>query len=358
MADNSAQEKTERATPRRREQARDKGQVAKSQELNSALMVLSGITTLYFLGPYVSSHLKTLMRVSMGHAYELATMDSSFVKHFGDTLANMMTILLPIFGVMVVIGFSTNVAQIGFKISKKALEPKWEKFDIIKGLKNKFSSKTLFMMVRDTAKLVIISIVAYVVISNEFESFFALPDLSVSQLATVLGEKALWITLKVGVAILMLAIIDYAYQKYDYEKSIKMSLQEVKDEFKDTDGNPLIKSQIRKLQREMSRKSMMAAVPEADVVVTNPTHLAVALKYTIDSMGAPTVIAKGERLIAERIKEIAREHDIPVVEDKPLAQTLFKLCDVGDFVPESLFRAVAEVLAYVYRLKGKGISSL
>lgn len=357
MADDSAQEKTERATPRRREQARDKGQVAKSQELNSALMVLGGITTLYFFGPFVSSHLMSLMRVSMGHAYELATMDSSFVKHFGDTLAHMLTILLPIFGVMVVIGFSTNVAQVGFKISKKALEPKWEKLNLIKGLKNKFSTKTLFMMVRDTVKLAVISTVAYVVISNEFESFFALPDMSVAQLAAVMGQKALWVTLKVGVAILALSIIDFAYQRYDYEKSIKMSHQELKEEFKDTDGNPQVKSQIRRLQREMSRRSMMAAVPEADVVVTNPTHLAVALKYAIDSMGAPTVIAKGERLIAQRIKEIAREHDIPVIEDKPLARSLFKLCDIGDFVPESLFRAVAEVLAYVYRLKGKGINS-
>jgi len=357
MSDDSAQQKTERATPRKREQAREKGQVAKSMELNSALMVLAGISTLYFFGPYVSSHLMSLMRVSMGHAYEVATMDATFTKHFADTLGRMLTILLPIFGVMVVIGLSTNIGQVGFQISKKALEPKWEKLDVFKGIKNKFSTKSLFMMVRDTTKLVVVSTVAYVVISNEFAGFFALPDMSVAQLAAVMGKKALWITLKVGVAILLLAIIDYAYQRYDFEKTLKMSLQEVKDEFKDTDGNPQIKSQIRKLQREMSRRQMMAAVSSADVVVTNPTHLAVALKYSVDSMDAPRVIAKGERLIAQKIKDIAREHGIPVIEDKPLARSLFKLCDIGDFVPQTLFRAVAEMLAYVYRLKGKDVSS-
>ena len=298
-----------------------------------------------------------IMRSNLANAAQIAAMDSSFVKVFSDNLSAFMTLLLPVFAVMVVIAFATNVGQVGFQISSKALEPKWEKFDLIKGIKNKFALKSLVMMIRDTLKLIIISIVAYNVISNEFESFFLLPSMSVSQLAATMGEKALWITLKVGVAILMLAILDYAYQKYEFEKSIKMSLQEVKDEFKDTDGSPQVKSQIRRLQREMSRKRMMAEIPSADVVVTNPTHIAVALKYNQDAMGAPSVIAKGERLIAQKIKDIAKEHGIPIVEDKPLAQALFKMCDIGDIVPQSLYRAIAEVLAYVYRLKGKEVSS-
>lgn len=357
MAEDSAQQKTEKATPRRREKEREKGRVAKSSELNSAIMILGGITTLYMMGPYLSSHAMDIMRSNLGNAAQIAAMDSSFVKVFSDNLSAFMTLLLPVFAVMVVIAFATNVGQVGFQISSKALEPKWEKFDLIKGIKNKFALKSLVMMIRDTLKLIIISIVAYNVISNEFESFFLLPSMSVSQLAATMGEKALWITLKVGVAILMLAILDYAYQKYEFEKSIKMSLQEVKDEFKDTDGSPQVKSQIRRLQREMSRKRMMAEIPSADVVVTNPTHIAVALKYNQDAMGAPSVIAKGERLIAQKIKDIAKEHGIPIVEDKPLAQALFKMCDIGDIVPQSLYRAIAEVLAYVYRLKGKEVSS-
>jgi flagellar biosynthetic protein FlhB len=152
-----------------------------------------------------------------------------------------------------------------------------------------------------------------------------------------------------------IAVLDYLYQKYEFEKSIKMSKQDLKEENKDTEGSPLVKSRVRQIQREMARQRMMAAVPLADAVITNPIHLAVALKYETEKGNAPYVLAKGERLIAERIKEIARDHDIPIIEDKPLARALFRMCDVGDFVPAQLYRAVAELLAYVYRLKGKVI---
>jgi flagellar biosynthetic protein FlhB len=168
-----------------------------------------------------------------------------------------------------------------------------------------------------------------------------------------MGKLALGVALKIGVVILFIAILDYAYQKYEFEKSIKMSKQEVKDEYKDTEGNPQLKARVRQIQREMSRRRMAEAVPTADVVITNPTHLAVALKYDPEEMAAPYVIAKGERLIAQRIKEIALQNNIPVIEDKPLARALFKLCDIGQAVPANMYRAVAEVLAYVYRLRGK-----
>lgn len=154
---------------------------------------------------------------------------------------------------------------------------------------------------------------------------------------------------------LVLAILDYAYQKYDFEKSIRMSKQEIKDEYKDTEGSPQIKARVRQIQRDMSRRRMMQDVPKADVIITNPTHIAVALKYNPDEMDAPLVLAKGERLIAERIKEIARESGVPVVENRPLARALFSMCEVGSYVPTKLYRAVAEVLAYVYRLKGAGV---
>jgi flagellar biosynthetic protein FlhB len=180
--------------------------------------------------------------------------------------------------------------------------------------------------------------------------------MTIGQLASSLGSLTLSIALKIGACILAIAIIDYIFQKHQYEKSIRMSKQEIKEELKDTEGSPQLKARIRQIQREMTRKRMMTAVPLADVVVTNPTHIAVALKYDRGVQNAPYVVAKGERLIAEKIREIALAHDVPIVEDKPLARALFKMCDIGDLVPETLYRAVAELLAYVYKLKDKVVN--
>jgi flagellar biosynthetic protein FlhB len=355
MAEESFQEKTEKATPRRREKARETGRVAKSMELNSAIIICLGFSVLFVTGPYMAEQVRFLMHHTMANAPSIAGADPTFVKIFGDTMMKFFLILMPVFAALVVIGIGINVAQVGFKITPKALEPKFERFNIPQGLKQKLSVRTLVMGTRDTIKLFVVAFVAYQVIKAEFDGFFLLPDMSVPQLAITMGKLALGVALKIGVAMLLIAALDYAYQKYEFEKSIKMSKQEVKDEFKDTDGNPQIKARVRQIQREVSRKRMMQNVPAADVVITNPTHLAVALKYDQAEMAAPYVVAKGERLVAERIKEIAAANDIPIFEDRPLARALYKLCDVGQMVPASLYRAVAEVLAYVYRLKGREI---
>jgi flagellar biosynthetic protein FlhB len=210
-------------------------------------------------------------------------------------------------------------------------------------------------MVRDPLKLAVVGLVGYLAIRSEFESFFGLPDLSMAQLGGKLSSLALVIALKIGAGILIIGLLDFMYQRYDLEKKLRMSRQELKDEYKETDGSPEIKQRTRQIQRQMARQRMMSDVQTADVVITNPTHIAVALKYDPSKMDAPSVIAKGERLIAEKIKEIARKFDIPVIEDKPLARTLFKMCDVGQVVPAKLYRAVAEILAHIYRLKGRTI---
>ncbi|MFZ5981432.1 MAG: flagellar biosynthesis protein FlhB [Candidatus Zixiibacteriota bacterium] len=353
MAEDNFQERTEKATPRRRRKAREEGRVARSQELNSAIVVCLGFTTLYLIGPYMVDGLKQVMSHTMANAPLIASSDPTFIKVFSDQMFRFFTILLPLFAVMVVIGLGANVAQVGFKISTKAIEPKMDKLNLASGLKRLFSLRKLVEMSRDTIKLLVVFYVAYRAIQSEFEDFFLLPDMDTYQLAVTMGKLSLIIALKIGAAILVIGILDYAYQKYEFEKSIKMSKQEIKDEYKDTDGSPQIKSRIRQLQREMARRRMMQEIPKADVVLTNPTHLAVALKYDPGEMQAPQVVAKGERLLAERIKKIAYEHNIPVIENKPLARALFKMCNVGQFVPGSLYRAVAEVLAYVYRMKGK-----
>ena len=325
-------------------------------DLNAAVVICLGFTALFLLGPHLATRIQETLRYTLSNAPQIASADPTFYKVFGDSLLSFLMIIGPVFLAMLVIGVGINVAQVGFKISPKALELKLDKLNVANGLKRLFSMKSAVQLVRDPLKLAVVSLVAFIAIRNEFDGFFILPDLSVVQLATTLGRLALIIALKIGVAILVIAVLDYMYQRYEFEKSIKMSKQDVKEEYKDTEGSPQVKSRVRQIQREMSRRRMMTEVPAADVVITNPTEIAVALKYDPDEMGAPTVLAKGQRLIAQKIKEIAEEHGVPIFEDKPLARVLYKMCDIGQMVPASLYRAVAEVLAHIYRLKGRTVS--
>jgi flagellar biosynthetic protein FlhB len=353
MPEESFQERTEQATPRRRRKARERGQVARSVDLTAAGMICLGFTALFMVGPHLVDRLREAMRYTMANAPSLALSDPSFYSVFVNSLSDFLTTMAPLFIAMTAIAFGVNVLQVGFKISPKAMEPKLEKLNVISGLKRLFSVRSAVQLVRDPLKLAVVGLIGYLAIRSEFEGFFILPDLSIAQLGTTLAKLALVIALKIGVAMLVIGIIDFLYQRYEFEKSIRMSRQELKDEMKETEGSPEIKARTRQIQRQMVRQRMMAAVPEADVVVTNPVHIAVALKYDPTEMDAPTVLAKGQRLIAEKIKQIAREHGIPVVEDKPLARALFKMCEVGDIIPAKLYRAVAEILAHIYRLKGK-----
>lgn len=353
MGEESFQERTEQATPRRREKAREEGKVTKSMELNSAAIILLGFTAIYALGPSLAGQAKQLMLYTMSNAPSIASSDVTFHKMFTDSMVNFFSMMLPLFAIMIIIALGVNIAQVGLKVSSKAIEPKLDKLDVIAGLKKLFSTKSLVHLIRDTIKLVVFGIVAYYAIRGEFESFFLLIDKPISEIARTMAVLSLQVALKIGGMILIIGIIDYFFQKYELEKSIRMTKQEIKEEYKDTEGSPQIKSRIKQLQREMSRSRMMEAVPMADVVVTNPTHIAVALKYDQEEMNAPFVVAKGERMIAQKIKEIALKHGIPVIEDKPLARALFKMCDLGQMVPMNLYRAIAEVMAYVYKLKGK-----
>jgi flagellar biosynthetic protein FlhB len=355
MADDSFQERTEKATPRRREKARERGQVARSQDLNAAAMICLGFTALFMIGPLMVDRLEGIMSHTMANAPEIALNDTTFYTVFGNSIYDFLGVLLPFLLAMTVIGLGVNVAQVGFKISPKAMEPKFDKLDVMAGLKRLFSLRSAVQLVRDPLKLAAVGLIGFLAISLEFESFFGLPDLSVEQLGGTLATLALSVALKIGVAILVIGAIDYFYQRYEFEKSIKMSRQEIRNEMKDTEGSPEVKARTRQIQRQMARQRMMADVPTADVVVTNPTHYAVAIKYDPSIMDAPKVLAKGQRLIAQKIKDIAREHGIPIIEDKPLARALYKMCEVGDFIPAKLYKAVAEILAHIYRLKGKAV---
>ena len=353
MAEQGFQERTERATDHRRKKAREEGQVAKSQELNAAAILCLGFLTLYMAGPYLADQTMQLMRYTMANAPFIAAQDPTFASVFSENIIKFLLLVMPIFAVLTIVALGVNVAQVGFQVSSKAMELKFERLNLVEGAKRLFSVRSLVQLVRDTIKLLVVGFVAYKVIASEFSSFFLLPDMSVPEFAGVLGKLTLMLALKTGGAILAIAVLDYIYQRYEFEKSIRMSKQDIRDEYKETEGSPQVKSRVRQIQREVARLRMMGAVPLADVVVTNPTHIAVALKYDPEQMNAPYVLAKGERLIAQKIKEIAKEHGIPVIEDKPLARALFKLCDIGQMIPGNLYRAVAELLAYVYKTKGK-----
>ncbi|UCD17099.1 MAG: flagellar biosynthesis protein FlhB [Candidatus Zixiibacteriota bacterium] len=355
MAEEQFQERTEKATPRRRQKAREEGRVARSQELNSAVMLCLGALTLYFVGPLLVDQLQRFMVFSFSEAPNMMVTPDSLVAFFSSKILTFFAMLGPVFVILMLIAYGINVLQVGVLFTGKPLEPKVDKLNLANGIKRLFSVRSMVELARDTLKLLLIAFVGYKVVSAQLDVFFLLSDNSVSVFAGTMGKMALTTTLQIGAVILLLALFDYAFQKYDFEKNIRMSKQDIRDESKDTEGSPQTKARVRQVQREMSRKRMMQEIPRADVVVTNPTHIAIALKYQPDLMEAPMVVAKGQRLVAEKIKQVAADAGIPIVENKPLARALFNMCDIGSYVPAKLYRAVAEVLAYVYRLKEVGV---
>jgi flagellar biosynthesis protein FlhB len=355
MAEEQFQERTEKATPRRRQKAKEEGKVARSNDLNSAVILCLGIATLYFMGPTLVDQLLQFMAFMFSEAPNMTISRDTIVAFFSERVLSFFFILAPILVVLAVIAYCVNILQIGIIFTSKPIEPKLDKLNIVSGFKRLISVRSLFDLVRDCIKVILVGVVGYLSISSQFDTFLTLSDKPIAVFAGTLGKMALRTSLHIGMVMLVLALIDYAYQKYDFEKSIRMTKQEIKEENKDTEGSPQTRARIRRIQREMSQRRMMREIPKADVVVTNPTHIAVALKYNKSEMDAPMVVAKGERLIAEKIKEIAEHNQVPIIENKPLARALFKICDIGSYVPSHLYRAVAEVLAYVYRMKGEKV---
>ncbi len=346
----TGQERTIPATPRRREEARRKGQVAKSREVNSALMLLAGLAALSLLGP-------RLLR-EIGETFGLFFAAPTYQSITGGELPAILllvlerffVILTPFLVIMVIVAVLTNVLQVGFLLSGEAVTPKWDRIDPIAGLKRLFSKRSLMELLKSLLKIGVVGYVCFNTLRHAIPDLATLTDRGIGDIFFYLGEVGFQIGIRAGIVLIVIAIIDYAFQRYEYEQSIKMTVQEFKQEMREVEGDPMVRARIRSIQREMAQRRMMEAIPEAEVVVTNPTQYAVALKYRPEEMEAPVVVAKGQRLIAQRIREIAVKHGIAIVEDAPLAQALFKAVEVGRAVPEKLYRAVAEVLAYVYRL--------
>lgn len=344
-------EKTEDASGRKLDKAREEGQVAKSMEIPSVFVVLGGVTALYATAFFFYQNCEEVFRYNLmfERVPDLNPADLSVMMIYHAK--KMFLMCLPVFAVAVIVALISNLAQVGFHISWKALEPKLSKINPINGFKQKLSSSSTVEFVKSLIKLTVISIVCYLATKGDLSKMLTLYDNSVAQILLFLFVKSFWIFIKVCIAMILVAILDYAFQKWKFLEDQKMTKKEVKDERKQTEGDPAVKSRIRQLQMAAARKRMMAAVPKADVVVTNPTHLAVALQYDKEKMDAPTVVAKGAGAVAENIKKIAMENNVPIVEDKPLARNLYKVVDIGDQVPFEYYQAVAELLAYVYGLK-------
>jgi flagellar biosynthetic protein FlhB len=353
MPAGSDQEKTEKATPKKREDARKEGQVAVSREIPSLLILSSGLGIFFFAGAGMFSKLQELMQLIYQQLDTLDLHEASSEAMLIAVFQKIALLLAPLLIAIPIAGIVAHVAQFGFLFTTKSMAPKWDKLNPIKGLKKLFSIRSLAELIKSLVKIAIIGTVGYIVIRSEINTLPTLIFLSVSDIAASIGLVAMKLILYTCLILILLAGIDYAYQRWQYEKDLRMTKQEVKDEFKQREGDPKIKARIRSIQMEMSRRRMMDKVPEADVIITNPTHIAVALQFKPQEMPAPRVIAKGTDHLARRIKKLALEHDIPLVEDKPLARVLYKTVDLDGFIPTDLYRAVAEILAYVYRLKGR-----
>jgi flagellar biosynthetic protein FlhB len=350
MADND-QEKTEQPTAKKRGKAREKGQVALSREVPSVLGLFASLGVFALGGPWMFSKLMGLTTYLIKSTAALNWNIENLTLFSWQVFGQVIQLMAPLFLIIMIVGIVANVGQIGFLFTFEPLKPNFSKLNLIAGFKRFFGLRSLVELAKSFLKISIVGWVAYATVRKEMDSIPTLIQADVPQILAYTGKVALKIILTTCIVLAILAALDLLYQRWQQEKDLRMTKQEVRDEHKEAEGDPAVKARIRSAQRDMVRRRMMEAVPKATVVITNPTHLAIALKFESDFQ-APVVVAKGAGFIAEKIRTIARQNDVPVVEQKALARALFKSVEIGQLIPFELYRAVAEVLAYVYRLKG------
>jgi flagellar biosynthetic protein FlhB len=351
LASEAGQERTESATPKRREKAREEGQVVKSREVVSTSLFLGNLLFFTVAGVSLYHKMVQLTREMLGTLADTNVSPDSVYLLFRDLIRQLAFMLVPLFLLLMVLALAANLLQSGVLFSSKVLEPKMSRLNPLSGMKRIFSLHAVNELFKSLVKIGIVGYIAYAAIAADMAQVFPLSQQTITDILGFFGHSALRIGLHTSYALVVMAILDYGFQRWQHEKRLRMTLQEVKEERKESEGNPQIKARVRSIMREMARKRMMEEVPRADVIVTNPTHLAVALRYRREEMHAPKVIAKGAGFIAERIRAIAQEHRIPVLENQAVARSLYQTVEIGDTIPETLYRAVAEILAYVYRLK-------
>lgn len=350
MPEQDGQDKTEKATPKRREDEKEKGNVAKSQDLSSVAVLLAGIFGLQIFSVKLFKVITELIRETYSNLHTFTVTQQTLQEQTIDMLLFVLPAVVPVLIIIMIVGIVVNFAQVGVVFASKAMAPDFKRISPLKGLKNLFSLKSIVELFKGLVKMGIVGWVGYSIIRNHFGDYWTLASLTVYQIFNFIMSLMYEIALKGAMALIIIAILDYAYQRYEYEQRIKMTKQEIRDEAKQFE-NPETKGRIRSVQKQLSRKRMMSAIPEATVVVTNPTHIAIALKYDPqEKSDAPTVVAKGIRKTAQRIKEIAYANDVPVIENKPLARQLYDTTEVGMEIPIIFYQAIAEILAQVYQM--------
>lgn len=352
MAEEQDQERSEQATEKRREDFRKKGQVAQSKEVQTAMLMTSVLLLWFFYLPYFWPRLQKVIAGVWRQVGEIAVTPNSLYDLAVTIIGQLGLLLLPLLLVVFVFGALSSILQIGFLLTGKPLEPDLSKLNPIQGAKKFISKRSAVEVLKSLAKVGLVGAVAFKTVYNEFGNSILLIDMPPSGTINFLGRTAGLVLFKSCGVLILLGLFDYLFVRWEMEQKMKMTKHEQKEENKEMEGDPQLKARVRSLQQEMARKRMMSEIPKADVIITNPTHLSIALKYDRQTMDAPQIVAKGADHLAMKIREIARENNVPLFENKPVARALYKL-KIDQAVPGELFTAVAEILAYVYALKAK-----
>jgi flagellar biosynthetic protein FlhB len=355
MAADDFGDKTHEATPHRRQQAREEGQVVKSQDLASAGLLVAGLVILWYFGQSLAEQLGTMAHEQLGGTPWLAAGQADVVHHLVRVAQALLTSLLPILALLVLAGIVAQMGQFGFLFLPQKLAIDWQRINPLQNWQRIFSLSNAVHLGFGIFKVLLIVAVAAVALWSERVRLMNLVNETTPQIAVYLFSVMFWTSIKIGGSLVALAILDYGYQYWKHEQDLKMTTQEIKEEMKTQQGDPQIAARRKQIHRQMVAHRLRSTIPEADVVVTNPTHYAVALKYDHEKMAAPVVIAKGVDLLAKRIRELAQQHRIPVLERKELARALYASVEIGQPVPAEQYAAVAEVVKYVYQLKGKAL---
>lgn len=348
-----AGEKTEKATPKKKLDERKKGKVAKSQDVNTALLLLFCFIILSTFGSFMKTNMEQLYEHTFTEYIHWDVTIDTVMQVLKEVSLQWAKIVAPIMIVAIIIGFASNLMQIGFLFTTEPLKLDLKKIDPIQGAKRIFALRAFVELLKSLLKIIFIGAITFTVIWIFKDEMMMLSLKDIDSSLAFFGKTTMTMGIAATIALLFLAVLDYIYQRYDYEKNLRMSKQDIKDEHKNIEGDPLIKSKMKEKQRQMSMQRMMSEVPTADVVITNPTHFAIAIKYDEDKASAPYIVAKGVDYQAFKIKEIAKANDVITVEDKQLARALYSALEINDLIPEEFFQAVAEILAYVYRIEEK-----
>jgi flagellar biosynthetic protein FlhB len=353
MADGDKEDKTEEPTGKKLDDAKNKGQVVSSPEVKNFFILLGGMIVVTNFLPKAFEEMMSHLTRFLALSHQVGPDQASIADFVGSTLGNIVVVLMIPFLLMIVFGIAASMVQTGPMYAAEATKMKWDKINPVAGFKRMFSANALMELLKSIIKMLIVGAVAYGIIEESLQRVELYVALPITEVILVTGDYVARLMGAVVATVALIAIIDYIQKRFDFMKNMRMSKQEVKDESKQSEGDPKIKGKIRQLRMQRSRQRMMAAVPNADVIITNPTHYAVALEYKPDTMAAPVVVAKGMNLIAERIREIAKEHKVAIVSNPPLARALFDRGEVDEPIPFGQYQAVAEVISFVFRMRAQ-----